>query len=79
MGLISFTCDIWSNQNRLPFLALTAHWISKVEGTSSLKFKSGLIAFHHLRGQHTGALLAKILIGLLDRAAVTSKAIAASS
>ncbi|KAI0278911.1 hypothetical protein BC826DRAFT_926478, partial [Russula brevipes] len=28
-GRISFTADIWSNQSRYPFLAITTHWIEK--------------------------------------------------
>jgi hypothetical protein len=78
LGLISFTCDIWSDQTRQPFLAITAHWVASVVGTSALKLKSALIAFHQLSGHHTGKLLAMALIGLLDRAGVTSKVITTS-
>ncbi|KAH7918397.1 hypothetical protein BV22DRAFT_998179, partial [Leucogyrophana mollusca] len=27
-GRVSFTTDIWSDDNLRPFLAMTAHWIS---------------------------------------------------
>jgi hypothetical protein len=51
MGQISITADVWSDQNRRPFLAMTAHWVAKVEETSVLQLKSALIAFHHLYGR----------------------------
>jgi hypothetical protein len=70
-GRISFTTDIWSDQNRQPYLAVTAHWISKSEGSSSLQLKAALIAFHRLRGSHDGKTLAKTIVELLDRADIT--------
>ena len=73
LGLISFTCDIWSNQIRQPFLAITAHWMANVDETSSLRLKTALIAFHPLTGHHTGEMLAKAVIGLFDRADITAK------
>jgi len=32
-GRISFTADIWSDQSRHPYLAVTAHWIKRHEST----------------------------------------------
>ncbi|PBK90596.1 hypothetical protein ARMGADRAFT_871755, partial [Armillaria gallica] len=26
LGKISFTCDLWTNSNLVPFMAVTAHW-----------------------------------------------------
>jgi hypothetical protein len=52
---------------------LTTHWITKVDGTSALWFKSALIAFHHIYGHHTSKLLTTTLISLLDRAGFTRK------
>jgi len=49
------------------------HWIAKAEGSSALKLKAALIAFHHLPGSHTGANIATALLALLDRAGITSK------
>lgn len=72
-GRISFTTDIWSDQNRQPYLAITAHWISKSEGSPSLQLKTALIAFHRLRGGHDGKTLAKTVVELLDRAGITVK------
>lgn len=73
MGLVSFTMDIWSDQRLQSFLAITAHWIAKVEGTSALQLKSALIAFHKLRGSHSGKSLSKTVMHLLDRAGITVK------
>jgi hypothetical protein len=73
VGRVSFTTDIWSDKNRRPYLAITAHWIAKLEGTTSLQLKASLIAFHRLRGNHDGVSLAKTVLHLLDRAGVTVK------
>ena len=73
MGQISFTLDSWSDQNRRSYLAITAHWIAQVEGTSVLQHKSALIAFHCLRESHTGEFLAATVVELLDRAEITTK------
>ncbi|KAI0263898.1 hypothetical protein BGY98DRAFT_905398, partial [Russula aff. rugulosa BPL654] len=48
MGQVSFTMDIWSDQNRRSYLAITAHWIAKCGDTEALALKTALIAFHHL-------------------------------
>jgi hypothetical protein len=73
IGQISFTMDIWSDQNRQPYLAITAHWIAKITGTNSLQLKVALIVFHRLRGNHDGETLAEAVLDLLDRAGVTVK------
>jgi len=73
MGQVSITADVWSDQNRQPFLAMTAHWIAKVEGTTSLQLEMALIAFHRLRGRHDGKTLAETVVKLLDRAQITVK------
>ena len=73
MGKISFTLDIWSDQNLRPYLAMTAHWIAIHEPTDTLKLKLALIAFHRLHCSHDGASLANVVIKLLDRAGITAK------
>ncbi|KAG2337292.1 hypothetical protein BDR05DRAFT_835904, partial [Suillus weaverae] len=30
-GKVSFTSDLWSDSNLCPFMALTAHWITKAD------------------------------------------------
>lgn len=73
MGQVSFTADIWTDQCSRSYLALTAHWIAKVERTTSLELKTALIAFHRLPGKHDGKAIAEAVIALLDRARVTVK------
>ena len=70
VGRISFTTDIWSDNNRRPYLAITAHWIG---GPNSLELEVALIAFHRLRGRHDGKSLARTVLQLLDRAGITVK------
>lgn len=65
--------DIWSDKNRRSYLAITAHWIAKVEGTTALELKSALIAFQRIHGTHDGVSLSKVILELLDRAGVTVK------
>ncbi|KIK24333.1 hypothetical protein PISMIDRAFT_42359, partial [Pisolithus microcarpus 441] len=65
--------DIWSDENYRPFLAITAHWISKGDQPGTLKMKAGLVAFHHIPGNHTGINLAETTLRLLDRASITEK------
>lgn len=75
MGQISFTADIWSDQNRQSYLAITAHWIAKRGDTEVdvLTLKAALIAFHRLRSRHDGQSLADAVLHLLDRAGITDK------
>jgi hypothetical protein len=56
---------------------MTAHWIAEnldVENClRSLQLKVALIAFHRIRGRHTGKSLARTVLYLLDRAGITTK------
>jgi len=73
VGRVSFTMDMWSDNPLRSYLAITGHWIARVEGTSSLQLESALIAFHQVRQDHSGESLANIVLRLLDRAGVTLK------
>src|SRR5258708_1846616 len=73
MGQVSFTMDVWSDQNLQSYLAMTVHWIARVEQADGLKLRTVLITFHCLTGRHDGKSLAKIVLHLLDRAGITSK------
>jgi hypothetical protein len=73
MGCVSFTLDIWSDQLCRAYLAITAHWVANVEGTSALQLKAALIAFHHLHQKHNGKAIAGTIMHLLDRAEVMVK------
>ena len=73
MGKVSFTADLWSNQAQIAYLAMTAHWIAKMDETGTLSLKGALIAFHRMRRDHSGKSLARTVLHLLDRADVTLK------
>ena len=73
VGQISFTMDIWSDQNRRSYLAITAHWIAIIPGSTSLELKAALFAFQQLCGNHNGKSLAEVVLQLLDRAGITVK------
>jgi hypothetical protein len=73
MEQVSITVDVWSNQNCQSFLAMTAHWVARVEGTTVLQLKTALIVFHNLCGKHNGKTLAETVVKLLDRAQIMVK------
>ena len=56
-GKISFTLDAWTSPNCIPFLGITAHWISK-----EWKLKEILVDFHKLLGSHSGENLADTFV-----------------
>jgi hypothetical protein len=64
---------MWSDDSRKSFLAMTAHWIAEMKETSRLELKAALIAFHQVKGSHTGKSLARTVRYLLDRADITAK------
>lgn len=80
LGKISFTADVWSDPNLVPFMAMTGHWIQvktihMSEGPQHiLSLRSELIAFHRLEGRHSGVHLAEAFFGILTRYRITSKA-----
>ena len=73
MGQVSFMLDTWLDRLRQSYLAVTAHWIAEVEGTSNLQLKTALIVFHHLCWNHTRKSLVRTVAYLLDRARVMTK------
>jgi hypothetical protein len=60
LGRISFTLDAWTSKNQLPFLGITAHWISE-----NWELKKITLEFHHLKGPHSGENLAKAFFQVL--------------
>ena len=70
---ISFTADVWSDNNWRGYLAITCQWISRDKATRSLQLKRALLAFHHLHGGHNGNSMAKAVLHLLDRAGITAQ------
>lgn len=58
---INLTIDAWTSSNKLPFLAVTAHWIN----TQYEKFNT-LIGFERLKGSHTASNMADVLVKVLN-------------
>ncbi len=75
LGKISFTCDLWTNLNLVPFMAVTAHWIKikkiPVPETGEIKYslflQADLIGFHCVPGHHDGEHLAHAFLHILNR------------
>lgn len=57
--------DAWSTANLTSFLGVTAHYIMREGGNNCLVLWSGLLAFWHIKGSHTGENLARILFGII--------------
>ena len=79
MGKISFTTDMWSDPNRSPYMAITAHWIEGItENTVNgpklmLKLRSDLIGFERVPGRHDGEHLAYAFLYVTDNLEITKK------
>lgn len=69
---------MWSDPNKTPFMAVTAHWIETTQGTSHspqhiLKLRADLIGFYRVPGRHDGEHLAHAFLHILDRVSVSGK------
>jgi hypothetical protein len=79
VGKISFTSDMWSDPNRTPFMAVTAHWIEPVfEETPTgrkrtLQLRADLVGFIRVPGRHTGEHLAHAFLYITDCLHITEK------
>ncbi len=71
--------DVWSDQNLVPFMGVTAHRIAVTEINTTagprvvLKLQSYLIGFYRIPGRHTGDHLAQLLMYVLDRRNITQR------
>lgn len=63
-GRISYTMDIWTDPNLWPFMAVTAHYYKR-NYQSMIEYRSGLIAFRHTPGNHTGQELCRHLFKII--------------
>ncbi|CAI5972525.1 unnamed protein product [Closterium sp. NIES-65] len=52
-GRMSLTFDIWTGENNVAFMGVTAHYV-----TSDFQLKQAVIDFRELKGSHTGDLIA---------------------
>ncbi|KAF7372181.1 Dimer-Tnp-hAT domain-containing protein [Mycena venus] len=79
IGKLSTTMDIWTDQRRRPFMAVTGHWIETtvVETPSgpryALKLRSALIGFIQVPGHHDGEHLAHAFLHVIDRIGAAKK------
>ncbi|CAI5516413.1 unnamed protein product [Closterium sp. Naga37s-1] len=55
-GRITLTTDIWTSENGLAFMVVTAHWV-----TSDFGLQQAILDFRPLEGAHTGDKIAKEL------------------
>ena len=79
MGKISNTMDVWTDPNRSPFMAVTAHWIQAIEENTHLgpryvlRLQADLIGFYSMPGRHTGQHLAEAFMDILDQIDIVTK------
>lgn len=74
------TMDLWTSPDLIPFMAVTAHWISihrvsRTYGqpTQKLELRSELIGFLRVPGHHSGEHLAIAFTHILDRIGISSQ------
>jgi hypothetical protein len=67
-GKISFTLDAWTSSNYIPFLGITAHWV-----TSNWELKSTIIDFVKLEGPHSGKNIKEVFLNSLNNLGITTK------
>jgi hypothetical protein len=79
LGKVSFTTDMWSDPNKTPFMAVTAHWIEAATQETPhglqhiLKLRADLIGFNCVPGRHDGEHLAHSFLHVLDRISIAWK------
>ena len=79
MGKISFTMDTWTDFDKKPYMAVTAHWLEKTSLLMSgrlqqqVNLRTDLIGFVHIPGTHTGERLAEVFHLVLKRLKITQK------
>ncbi|KAF4612560.1 hypothetical protein D9613_012719 [Agrocybe pediades] len=79
LGKISFTMDLWSDPNLVPYMASTAHWIHATQVTRmgrleyNLELRTDLIGFQCVPGRHTGEHLATAFICMVERLKIIPK------
>lgn len=61
-GKISITLDIWTSKNVLPFLVIRAHWI-----TEDWEYKTELLDFAYIAGDHSGEKQCQIFLKCMRR------------
>jgi hypothetical protein len=67
---VSLTTDAWSDPDLVSFLGVTAHFVVRDGLDGQLVLRSGLLAFRHIQGSHTGANLASVLYKIIKDAGI---------
>ena len=57
----------------MSFLGATAHFIVRNERRKQLILRSGLLAFRHIQGSHTGEHLAEVLYKIIKKAGIEQR------
>lgn len=65
---VSLALDCWSSPQKTAFLGILAYYIDR-----NWILRESLIGFEHLRGAHTGAELAKVVMDTLSRHNIQDK------
>ena len=71
--------DIWSDPNRVLYMAVTSHWIQGIEKETAggtklvLKLRADLIGFQRVPGHHDGKHLTSAFLFVTDQIKITSK------
>lgn len=61
-GKISLTMDCWTSTNSLPFAAIRGHWMDE-----DSQYRSEMLDFPHIVGDHSGKNLKNFLVKCLER------------
>lgn len=78
-GDLSFTEDIWTDNQQRSFLAITGHWIEvKLVQTETgtkreLVLRSALVGFVRLPGSHTGEHISEAFVFVMDKLGILHK------
>jgi hypothetical protein len=73
------TLDGWSLLAPDPYLRLTVHWVHSAPGTpTDWSLQSLLLAFHEVKGNHSGQNLANIVMEIVNEAGLSPKVCVAS-
>ncbi|OBZ72686.1 putative AC transposase [Grifola frondosa] len=72
LGCVSFTSDLWTDQQLRGFMAVTLHYCAK-DTQARLALRARLGAFRYVRGSHTGANLAAHFLEVVEELGIIHK------
>lgn len=72
--IISFTFEAWTNDAQDPYLSITGHYISpSAANLFKWELRCEQLAFHPIKGRHSGVNMAKIITRVIDRYNIRTK------